>query len=286
MKLVGSDLFIGLQGSGSSSAGVQIFNTTTNSYTAGRLLAGLPSNNVNGFVTQISQSTGQETVYIATDNGVARWNASGDKWETAWTALDGLPISNVEDILEDSSGNLWMATPLGISHYDYNAKTFTNYDSSNGLMGSSTWGLAVSIVNQSGTAVENIFVSHDGRGTERPGISQLEYGPVSVIAQHQFDQLPSNYVTAVTSDTWGIHVATETGPLVHWVASNGQFNSGVNVFSMEDWPVYSMRSDGSYLIAVGENGATVVQSGLNGNSVVGRYSAFETNGAALFQIPT
>ena len=84
-------------------------------------------------------------------------------------------------------------------------------------MGSSTGGLAVSIVNQSGTAVENIFVSHDGRGTERPGISQLEYGPVSVIAQHQFDQLPSNYVTAVTSDTWGIHVATETGPLVHWV---------------------------------------------------------------------
>ena len=281
MKLVGSDLFIGLQGSGSSSAGVQIFNTTTNSYTAGRLLAGLPSNNVNGFVTQISQSTGQETVYIATDNGVARWNASGDKWETAWTALDGLPISNVEDILEDSSGNLWMATPLGISHYDSNAKTFANYDSSNGLMGSSTWGLAVSIVNQSGTAVENIFVSHDGRGTERPGISQLEYGPVSVIAQHQFDQLPSNYVTAVTSDTWGIHVATETGPLVHWVASNGQFNSGVNVFSMEDWPVYSLRSDGSYLIAVGENGATVVQSGLNGNSVVGRYSAFETNGGSV-----
>ena len=70
MKLVGCDLFIGLQGSGSSSAGV---NTTTTIPIAGRLLAGLPSNNVNGFVTQISQSTGQETVYIATDNnGVAR----------------------------------------------------------------------------------------------------------------------------------------------------------------------------------------------------------------------
>ena len=32
---------------------------------------------------------------------------------------------------------------------------------------------------------------------------------------------------------------------------------------------------------MGENGATVVQSGPNGNSVVGRYSAFETNGGSV-----
>ena len=56
---------------------------------------------------------------------------------------------------------------------------------------------------------------------------------------------------------------------------------GANVFSMEDWPVYRMRSDGSYLIAVGENGATVIQAGLNGGSIIGRYSASESSGGSV-----
>ena len=112
LKVVGDDLFIGLQGSGSSSAGIQTFNTTSDTYTAGRLLAGLPSNNINLLTVTDLNSLGQitsETIYIATNNGVARWNATGDNWETAWTALDGLPISFVEDIIE-FDGDIWMVT--------------------------------------------------------------------------------------------------------------------------------------------------------------------------------
>ena len=82
----------------------------------------------------------EETIYVATFNGVARWNATGDKWETAWTALDGLPISFVEDIIE-FDGDIWMAKPNGISQYDTSAMSITNYDTSDGLMGTSTWGL-------------------------------------------------------------------------------------------------------------------------------------------------
>ena len=77
--------------------GIQIFNTTTNTYTAGRLLAGLPSNN-NSFLTVTeTNNLGQissEMVYVATNNGVARWNATEDKWKP-WTP-NGLPISFVE----------------------------------------------------------------------------------------------------------------------------------------------------------------------------------------------
>ena len=284
LELVGDDLFIGLQGSGSSSAGIQIFNTTSNTYTAGRLLAGLPSNNINGFLSVSSNLPGQDMVYIATNNGVARWNSSGGNWETAWTALDGLPISYVEDIIE-FDGYIWMATPNGLSQYDSTSNSFTNYNPTNGLMGTSTWGLVgkTTTVTNGGTVTtqNSLFISHDGRGTDRPGITQFNSANQTVTALHQFDQLPSNSVTAVTADTWGIHIATNTGPLIHWVRSTGQFNSGINVFSMEDWPVYRMRSDGSYLIAIGENGATVVQAGLNGNSVVGRYSATESSGGSV-----
>ena len=289
LKVVGDDLFIGLQGSGTSSAGIQIFNTTTNNYTAGRLLAGLPSNNVNGFLTMTeTDNTGsivEETIYVATFNGVARWNATGDKWETAWTALDGLPISFVEDIIE-FDGDIWMATPNGISQYDTSAMSITNYDTSDGLMGTSTWGLVgatTTTTDSSGvTSTQNsLFISHDGRGTDRPGISQFDTGTQTVTDLHQFDQLPSNTVTAVTADIWGVHIATNTGPLIHWIRSTGDFNSGANVFAMEDWPVYSMRSDGSYLIAIGENGATVIQAGLNSGSIIGRYSAAESSGGSV-----
>ena len=177
LKVVGDELFIGLSGTSSVSAGIQIFNTTTNTYTAGRLLAGLPSNNINSFLTVTdTNSLGQitsETIYTATNGGVARWNATGDNWETALTGLDGLPISFVEDIVEDSSGKIWMATPLGLSSYDQATGVISTITPADGLMGTSTWGLTTATitttVNGQSTTSENVFVSHDGRGIDRPG---------------------------------------------------------------------------------------------------------------------
>ena len=289
LKVVGDDLFIGLQGSGTSSAGIQVFNTTTNNYTAGRLLAGLPSNNVNAFLTVTQTNNAgvvtDEMIYVATSNGVARWNATGDNWETAWTALDGLPISFVQDIIE-FDGDIWMATPNGISQYDPVAMSVTNYGKTAGLMGTSTWGLfgtTTTSTDPSGTTTtqNSLFVSHDGKGTDRPGITQFNTASQTVTDLHQFDQLPSNTVTAVTSDLWGVHIATDVGPLVHWIRSSGDFISGSNVFTMQDWPVYSMRSDGSYLIAVGENGATVIQAGVNAGAILGRFAATESSGGSV-----
>ena len=283
LAVVGDDLFIGLQGSGTSSAGIQVFNTTSNAYTAGRLLAGLPSNNVNGFLT-VSNNIGDETIYIATNNGVGRWNSTGNTWDTAWTALDGLPISYVEDIIE-FDGNIWMATPSGLSMYDTTANSFSTFTAADGMMGTSSWALVGKTTSSAGTP--SLFISHDGRGTERPGITQFNAGNQTIIDLHQFDQLPSNSVTAVASDIWGVHIATDIGPLVHWVRSSNQFNTGPNVFSMEDWPVYSMRSDGSYLLAVGDNGATVIQAGTQWkpNSWPLHCTLMQLV-VALFQIPT
>ncbi len=282
IKRVGDDLYIGLQGTGTSSAGIQIFNTTQGTYTAGRLLAGLPSNNVNGFLTVTGQSS--EIVYIATANGVGRWNGTDNSWETAWTALDGLPASYVEDVIEYNN-DIWFATPNGIAIYETAINSVTSFTPapSYGFMGTSSWQLVgKDVVNPiTGNTETSLFISHDGKGTDRPGVTQFNAVNKTVITQHQFDQLPSNSITAVTSDIWGVHIATNIGPLVHWVSSSRQFNTGVNVFTMQDWPVTNMRSDGTHLIAIGNDGATVVGATPNSNSIVARFSAQEATGGSV-----
>ena len=284
LSLVGDDLFIGLQGTTSTSAGLQIFNTTNSNYTTGKLIAGLPSDNINGFVSSVS-ANGQEMIYIATDNGIGRWNSSGFKWETSITALDGLPISYVEDIVEDSSGKIWIATPSGLAKYDPSSKVITTMTPANGLMGTSTWGLTTATIIQQGqgTSQQNVFVSHDGRGVDRPGATQINPSSNSVVSQHQFDQLPSNAVTAVAADIWGVHIATDIGPLTQWVRGTNQFYSSANTALMQEWPVYKMRSDGNYLITVGNDGATVlsVGNGFNSSSIHSTYREFDTNGGSV-----
>lgn len=283
MMKIGDDLFIGLQGTTSTSAGIQVYNTTTNNYTSGKLIAGLPSDNINGFVSS-SSSSGQEMIYIATDNGIGRWNSSGFKWETSITALDGLPISYTEDIVEDGNGIIWIATPRGLSSYNPTTMAISTLNPASGLMGTSTWGLTTSTINIQGQgSQEYVFVSHDGRGTDRPGVSQINPSTNSVSAQHQFDQLPSNSVTAVTSDLWGVHIATDTGPLTQWVRGTNLFYSSANAALMQDWPIYSMRSDGNYLIAFGTDGATVlsVGNGFNPSSIYSTYTELDTNGGSV-----
>ena len=282
IKRVGDDLFIGLQGTSSSSAGIQVFNTTQGAYSAGRLLAGLPSNNINGFLSTSSGGNipgqGVDMVYIATDTGVGRWNSTANTWETALTALDGLPTPNVEDLIQDWNDNIWMATPNGVSMYNVTTDSFTTYTRNDGLMGTSAWSFAWS---QQSTQQPDLFIAHDGRGTDRPGVTQFDATTQTVIAQHQFDQLPSNSVTAVATDYWGVHIATDVGPMVHWNAGSGDFESGINVFTMKEWPVSSMRSDGTHLIAIGENGATIVQSTTSSHAKIAEFSAIGSTGGSV-----
>ncbi len=50
-----------------------------------------------------------------------------------YTINEGLPSNVIESILEDNSGDLWIATANGISHYDQNKKTFENFGLADGL---------------------------------------------------------------------------------------------------------------------------------------------------------
>ena len=57
-------------GPGPTAAGVQAYNTTTQSWTDGALLAGLPSNIVRDFALYDNR------IWIATYGGIGVWNLS------------------------------------------------------------------------------------------------------------------------------------------------------------------------------------------------------------------
>ena len=97
IKLLGTDLIIGLQGNSGSSAGVQVYDTVTNTFGNGKLLAGLPSNIVNGI------EASADVVYIATNGGIGRWSLQTNDWINPLTTTDGLPSNLIEDLIVDST---------------------------------------------------------------------------------------------------------------------------------------------------------------------------------------
>ena len=52
---------------------------------------------------------------------------------TRYTVNQGLPSGDIQCILEDRSGRLWLSTKKGISRFDPQTETFRNYDVSDGL---------------------------------------------------------------------------------------------------------------------------------------------------------
>ena len=250
LKLVGSDLIIGLQGNSGSSAGVQIYDTQTNSFGNGRLLAGLPSNIVN------SIDVSPDEVYIATNGGVGRWSLQTNDWLNPLSTTDGLPSNLVQDVMFESP-NLWVATPSGLAQMDTLTNSVNVLTTGNGMLGTSSWGLISTSNNIGGV---EIHVSHDGAGSERPGVTSID-GTTGLITQtHRFDQLPSNTVTALASDWWGLHIATDVGPMTHWNGINGQFEDGAAAFQVPSWPIERLVSNGNELLAIGRDIITISEA--------------------------
>ena len=88
-----------------------------------------------------------------------------------------------------------------------------------------------------------------------------------VIQTHRFDQLPSNTVTALASDWWGLHIATDVGPMTHWNGINAQFEDGSAAFQVPSWPVEKLVSNGDQLLAIGRDIITIIDATTPSHSV-------------------
>tara|TARA_Y100000766_G_scaffold112496_1_gene96451 strand:- start:41069 stop:49372 length:8304 start_codon:yes stop_codon:yes gene_type:complete len=251
MVLDGTTLVLGLMGSGGSAPGVQLYDIQTG-YGNGKLLGGLPSNGVNNFAAT------SDILYIATNGGVGRWDYAAVDWINPLTTSDGLPTNVVEDILVEGN-SLWMATPAGLVEMNLTTSATTLYNSASGLMGTSTMSLTT---YASSALPTTLFVGHDGAGNERPAVTTIDLSS-GILTGHEFDQLPSNNVDALTSDYWGIHIATDIGPMTHWNSTSSFFENGIPSYQVFGWPVQKMVSDGDHILVFGGNGVSIVEARTN-----------------------
>lgn len=75
----------------------------------------------------------QGRLWIGTNGGgLDSFDVSTERF-THFTREDGLPDDAIYGILEDGSGNLWLSTGKGLSHFNPRKKEFENYDWTDGL---------------------------------------------------------------------------------------------------------------------------------------------------------
>ncbi|MEK9138354.1 MAG: two-component regulator propeller domain-containing protein, partial [Bacteroidota bacterium] len=104
---------------------------------------GLPSNKVD----EIILHPGTQQLWIATNNGIARWRGdSAHPQVETFPELSSLRVREFGGIAVDRSGDLWFTSSIGVIRYD--GKRFTRFSHDHGLLGVSPVGI---LVDQSGT---------------------------------------------------------------------------------------------------------------------------------------
>ena len=234
MHVDGDSLALGMAGGAGTVSGVQLINISSSQWGAGRFIPGMLSNVINDAVVHNLRT------WFATPSGVAVWNNSIGFWEESLTVANGLPTPIVDQLYVHPSGELWMATPVGLVRYDPITESFdSTIDLLSGLIGNRV----------SAIAEDNgrLFLSHNGAGATTPGASVLDSTSITVDYTIRVDQLPSTNILAISADSWGVHIATDADPIVHYNAMDNQFENGLSSWQMGNSTAIDMVSDGADL---------------------------------------
>ena len=266
----GEHMFIGLMGWDGSSAGFQTFDPDSRSWGQGSLIAGLPSNIVTDFVEY------GEHVLISTHGGIGLWNQTKHDWDDPITTVDGLPtpISNhlfVPPAPVLGNGTVLVGGPSGLVVLDQNLGIVGTIGRVDGLVGNFVSGIVYAdsvskTFNDTSTGSMTtlhhdsaIFISHNGQGVTRPGVSAWDLSTDSPNGTYNIDMIPSNDVSAVETDLWGVHIATSNQPLVHWNGSSMAMEAGSGGVDLQAWPIIDLTSDGTHLAAISASKISVVR---------------------------
>ena len=267
----GENMFIGLMGWSGSSAGFQTFNPETRSWGQGSLLAGLPSNIVTDFVEY------GEHVLVSTHGGIGLWNLTKDDWDDPITTVDGLPtpISNhlfVPPVPILGNGTVLVGGPTGMIVLDQDLGVVGTIGRADGLVGDFVSGIVYAgpvsrTFNDTATGSlitlhhdSAIFISHNGQGVTRPGVAAWDISTDSHNGTYNIDMIPSNDVSAVEADLWGVHIATSNQPLVHWNGTSMGMEAGPGAIELQGWPIIDLASDGNHLAAISASKISIIKS--------------------------
>ena len=276
-------MYVGLIGMDGSSAGFQAFSPEDRQWGQGSLIAGLPNNAVNDFIEY------EDHILVATDGGIGLWNTTKSDWDNPITSINGLPNSIITHLFIPpsplmSNGTIITGGPNGLAILDSNFNFLGEIGRLDGLIGDSVAGITYAdastrVVNDSITGNPIIlhhdaalFISHDGFGSTRPGVSAWDLATDKSNGTYNIDMLPSNEVTAITSDYWGVHIATSSEPMVHWNGTSMTMESGPGAFNLQGWPVTDLTSDGIHLSAISSNRISVFA--VDGNHEVKAQKSF------------
>ncbi|HJL60190.1 MAG TPA: hypothetical protein QF621_07550, partial [Candidatus Thalassarchaeaceae archaeon] len=262
-------MYVGLMGNQGSAAGFQTFNTNTNTWGHGSLLAGLPSNIVRDFLEY------GDHILIATHGGIGLWNTTRDDWDDPITTIDGLPTPIIEELHAinetiQGGGKVLAGGAAGLTVlHQTNLSVLNTLGFNDGLMGNYISGIAYAgptsrvVQNPDGTNTTlyhdaSIFISHNGQGPTRPGVAAWDLATDMVNGTYNIDMIPSNDVRAIVADDWGVHIATSVAPLVHWNGTMMNMETGVGQNSLLSWPPFELHSDGTNLVVMTPRGLDVV----------------------------
>ena len=248
MTVQGDKLAIGLVGT-ENIVGGQVWNLTTRQWDGGAILPDMPGDLVLGMVEH-------DNMYLfATNGGLGMWNISASSWMTAMTKSDGL-LDNYLTSIQVFGGDVWVGTVLGVMRLDPANRT---------VLGTVTQGsglpedaIGSMVISQTTGGNQTLIVGQPGLGFAPPTASIISPSG-SVLDTALLEQIPSNDVTAIASDRYGVHVATGKGPLVHWTQGNG-FEYGLGIFDFDAWPIMAMYSDGTHLIVSTQGLSNVVDA--------------------------
>ena len=265
-------MYVGLMGREGSAAGFQTFDTDTRTWSHGSLIAGLPSDIVRDFLDY------GDHIMVATYGGIGLWNTTRGDWDDPITTIDGLPTPIIEHLFAINTGIQGNGTVLAggsagltVLHQN-NLSVLTTLNFGDGLIGNTVSGITFAdatsrLVNNpdgSTTLLHHdaaVFISHNGQGSTRPGVAAWDVATDMSNGTYNIDMIPSNDVKSIATDDWGVHIATDSEPIVHWNATSRQMESGRGRSSLLTWPPFQLLSDGDYLAVLSPRGVDVIDSG-------------------------
>jgi len=190
---------------GTNGGGLNLFNEKKNNFTTWKNNTSaesvLSSNSIYTFHESSDEkdSAKKTVLWIGTSSGLNKFviyenqqgiSDSGLTIEnTVYSVEKGLPDNSIESILEDETGNLWIGTSSGISQFNIETESFTNFNAADGLnRGASNSNAAITsndgIMFFGSTAGINVF--------DPKRVLQSNYSPPVVITDFQIFNQPED----------------------------------------------------------------------------------------------
>lgn len=171
-----------------------------------------------GNVTNMVYSDDGSTLWVGTIGGLEERDSHTGERLRLYTNLDGLPSNNINSLLSDGSGGLWIATQEGLAHFSATNELTIYQENNSGL--ADNW-------------VETLISDGSGGlwlGTY-DGLTHLSSEGEWIVYNIDNSGLPENFVYSLTLDlSGGLWIGTWGGGLAHF--SNG-----------DEWTVYNQDND-------------------------------------------